>query len=73
MIADVRRLLKAKPFVPFVIVTSGGNRYEVPTADHCDVGPAGNRLHIWFDDDTSIIVAGLHITSVELASEAPAS
>jgi len=65
MIGDIREHLQARPFVPFSVVTSGGNRYEVPTCDHADVNPRGTRVVIWFDDDSSVTVAGLHVTAIE--------
>jgi len=65
MVADVRQNLDKRPFVPFSIVTTGGNRYRVATADHADIDPRGTRLMIWLDDEGSVIVPGLHIASVE--------
>ena len=51
--------------VPFSVITSDGNRYEVPTCDHADVNPRSTRVVIWFDDDSSVIIAGLHVTAIE--------
>lgn len=65
MIGDIKRLLEASPFEPFTVATSGGNEYLVATPDHADVSPTGSRLIIWFDDDTSVTLAGLHITSIQ--------
>jgi len=65
MIRDILKLLEATPFEPFTIVTSGGSRYEVPTADHADVNPSNTRIVVWFDDESSVTIAGLHITSIE--------
>jgi hypothetical protein len=39
MIEDVRQHLAARPFEPFVIVTSSGHRYRVPSADHAGINP----------------------------------
>ena len=69
MIADIRRFLESGPFEPFVIVTSSGNRYRVASADHANINPQGTRLTVWFDDDSGVIVSGLHIAAVE--KEAP--
>jgi hypothetical protein len=69
MIADIRRFLDSGPFEPFVIITSSGNRYRVPSADHANINPQGSRLTIWFDDESGVIVSGLHIAAVE--REAP--
>ena len=65
MIADVQQQLQAVPFEPFYIVTSSGHRYRIPSADHAGVNPRGSRLVIWFDDDGSVTVSGLHIVAVE--------
>ena len=65
MIADVRHHLEARPFEPFSIITSSGNRYRVATADHADINPIGNRTVVWFDDGGSVTVAGLHIVYIE--------
>jgi hypothetical protein len=68
MIADIRRCLEAGPFEPFSIVTSGGVRYRVPSADHAGVDPRGSRLVIWFDDGGSVTISGLHIVAIEKAT-----
>lgn len=65
MIADVRQRLQAGPFEPFVIVTSSGHRYRVPSADHAGISPQGSRVIIWFDDESSVDIAGLHIVAIE--------
>lgn len=69
MIADIRQLLEAGPFEPFFIVTSSGNRYRVASADHASINPQGSRVVVWLDDESSVTLAGLHITAVE--KEAP--
>ena len=71
MIPEIRQLLEARPFVPFYIHTSGGNRYRVATPDHADFGPEGKRIHLWFDDQGSITLSGLHIVGVEEGAESP--
>ena len=68
MIADVRHHLDARPFVPFSIVTSSGVRYRIATADHAGVNPQGTRTVVWFDDEGSVTVAGLHISAIEKES-----
>ena len=69
MIADVRHFLESGPFEPFVIVTSSGSRYRVPGADHATINPQSSRVVVWFDDESGVIISGLHIASVE--KEAP--
>jgi hypothetical protein len=68
MIADVRHHLEARPFVPFAIVTSSGIRYRIPSADHAGINPQGTRTVVWFDDEGSVTVAGLHIVAIEKES-----
>ena len=65
MIGDVRQHLHAAPFEPFAIVTSNGRRYRIASADHAGIHPRGTRVVIWFDDDSSVTVSGLHIVAIE--------
>lgn len=69
MIAEIRQHLQAAPFEPFAIVAGSGMRYRVPSADHAGTNPQGSRVVIWFDDESSVTVSGLHIAAVE--KEAP--
>jgi hypothetical protein len=64
MIADVRERLLAAPFVPFVIRTSGGREYSVPTADHAFITPRGNRVIVVADNGATAVLGPLHINSV---------
>jgi hypothetical protein len=65
MIGDIRQHLQAAPFEPFTIVTSSGRRYAVPSADHAGLNPRASRVVVWFDDDSSVTVAGLHVVAIE--------
>ena len=65
MVADIRQHLQAAPFEPFTIVTSSGRRYPVPSADHASFNPQGTRVVVWFDDDASVTIAGLHVAAIE--------
>ena len=65
MIADIRQLLQAGQVEPFLIITSSGNRYRVASADHADINPRGSRVVVWFEDDSSVTLSGLHITALE--------
>jgi hypothetical protein len=64
MIADVRERLLAAPFVPFVIRTSDGREYSVPTADHAFITPRGNRVIVIADNGATAVLGLLHINSV---------
>jgi hypothetical protein len=68
MIAEVKRLLEAQPFEAFSVVTTSGKQYQVPSPDHAGISPRAGRMVIWFDDDSSVTLAGLHIAAVEKAS-----
>jgi hypothetical protein len=65
MIGDIRQHLEAAPFEPFTIVTTSGMRYPVPSADHAGLNPKSSRVVVWFDDDASVTIAGLHVSSIE--------
>ncbi len=64
MITDVRRRLERVPFVPFVIRTSEGHEYSVPTVDHAKISPRGHRVVVFTDEDATAILGPLHINSV---------
>lgn len=64
MIVDVRERLLAAPFLPFVIRTSDGREYSVPTADHAFITPRGNRVIVVADNGATAILGPLHINSV---------
>ena len=64
MIADVRERLLAAPFVPFLIRTSDGREYSVPTADHAFITPRGNRIIVVADNGATAVLGPLHINSV---------
>jgi hypothetical protein len=65
MTGDIRARLEASPFEAFTIATSRGRRYPVPSADHAGLNPQGTRVVVWFDEDASVTVAGLHIAAIE--------
>ena len=65
MIGDIRQHLEASPVEAFTIVTSSGRRYPVPSADHAGLNPQGCQVVVWFDDDASVTVAGLHVVAIE--------
>ena len=65
MMGDIREQLQVAPFEPFTIVTTSGDRYPVPSADHAGLNPRGSRVIVWFDDDSSVTISGLHIAAIE--------
>ncbi len=64
MIADVRERLEKVPFVPFVIRTSDGHEYAVPTGDHAFITPHGNRVVVVADNGATNVLGPLHINSI---------
>jgi hypothetical protein len=64
MIADVRERLLAVPFVPFVVRTSDGREYAVPTRDHAHISPRGNRVVIFLDTGPAVLLGPLHINGI---------
>ena len=64
MIGDLRRLIAARPFVPFTIHTGDGAQHRVPTVDHIAVAPTGARVVVFADDDSTILVSALLISHV---------
>jgi hypothetical protein len=64
MIADVRERLLAVPFVPFVVRTSDGRGYPVPTRDHAFITPRGNRVIVVADNGATAVLGHLHINSI---------
>ena len=64
MIVDVRERLDRVPFVPFLIRTSDGHEYSVPTVDHAFITPRGNRVVVVADNGATGVLGPLHINSV---------
>ncbi len=64
MIADVREQLEKVPFIPFVIRTSDGHEYSVPTVDHAFITPRGNRVVVVADNGATNVLGPLHINSI---------
>ncbi len=62
MISDLRRLIAARPFVPFGIQLADGGELRVPTVDHIAVSPTGARVVVFADDDSVIHVSPLLIS-----------
>jgi hypothetical protein len=63
--AEVRAQLAQVPFKPFRLVTTSGQSYEVPTADHISTFPLARMISIWGDDETMVHVHALHVAAVE--------
>jgi hypothetical protein len=70
MVAEIRRRPQTRPFEPFSIVSSSGQRYRVPTSEHAAIHPKASRVVVWFDDGTSADISGLHIATLEMDAAA---
>jgi hypothetical protein len=44
MVALIKQLLESRPFGALHVLTSGGNRYRVASADHANLNPKGSAL-----------------------------
>jgi len=64
VIDKIRKQLHRTPFVPFVVRTSDGHEYSVPTVDHAFITPRGNRVIVIDDEGTVNILGRLHINAV---------
>lgn len=70
MIADVRDLLRAQPFVPFTIYTADGREYRVPTRDHAHILRGRVRLVV-LTDESEYILPALLISGIGLDGDVP--
>ncbi len=66
VLAKIRKLQRAASFQPFAVVTSSGQSYRIPTADHVTVMGLTHRIVIEFDDCTWVDLSPLHVTAVEV-------
>ena len=65
MTEEIRKAIRAIPFVPFTVAISDGRRLHVPTVDHVFLEPNGASLHIYPDNDHPAWVSTRHVTSIE--------
>ena len=40
-------------------------QYRVAGADDVSISPRGNRVMLWFDDDSGVDLSGLHVVTLE--------
>jgi len=64
VIDEIRKQLNLVPFAPFLVLTSDGHEYSVPTVDHAFITPRGNRVIVVDDEGTVNILGPLHINAV---------
>lgn len=64
MIADIRRRVKETPFRPFLIRTSDGQEYPVPTVDRVWLIPGGTRVAVADDEGFRAYLSPLHMPAI---------
>jgi len=65
MTDEVRRLMDAEPFKPFMVKASDGKQYRVKHPDYVAISPKGGRISLYDDEETTTTLSALHIVSVE--------
>ena len=65
MTDEVRKLMNAEPFVPFLIKTSDGKQYRVKHPDYVAISPKGGRITVYADEEVSATLSALHMVAVE--------
>lgn len=65
MTDEVRKLMHAEPFIPFLVKTSDGKQYRVKHPDYVAISPKGGRLTVYADEETSTTLNALHVVAVE--------
>ncbi len=65
MTDEVRRLMNAEPFSPFLVKTSDGKQYRVKHRDYVAISPKGGRITVYADEETTTTLSALHIVAVE--------
>jgi hypothetical protein len=73
MIGDLRNLIATQPFVPFTLYLSDGSKVRVSTPEIVAVGPGGQRLVVFDEDGSTVIISSQTITRIVVDPEAAAS
>ncbi len=73
MTGEIRRLVSAKPFVPFTIHMGDGGSVRVPTQDHILVLPKGSRVIVSYDNDEWDVLSPLLMSRITVDSGADAA
>lgn len=64
MTGEIRRLVSARPFVPFTIHMADGGEVRVPTYDHIFVFPTGSRVIVSHDNDEWDVLSPLLMSRI---------
>ncbi len=70
-VEQMREVLTARPFRPFVLETSDGNRLEVRHPENMMLLGAGRTVVVAKDDATAKIVDLLHVTAIDFPNGKP--
>ena len=73
MTDDIRKLVHAQPFVPFVIHTADGGVLHVPTVDHVAVPPGAKRIFVFGDDGAYEVLSPLLVARLSVERGDPVS
>ncbi len=65
MTDEVRKLMHATPFKPFMVKTSDGKQYRVKHPDFVAISPKGGRITLYADEETTTTLSALHVVAVE--------
>ena len=68
---EVRQLLRARPFLPFLIRTADGRSIPVANCERGMVSPAGRTVIVYEADDSPHIVEVALVTSLEIEPDPP--
>ena len=69
MTGDIRKLVHAVPFVPFIIHMADGGQLRVPSVDHIAVPPAGGRFFVFGDDERYDVISALLVSRLTVDRE----
>ncbi len=66
---EIRKLIRATPFVPFTVFMTDGRSFGIPTSDHIFIYPSGL---IGVEDDRRVVnlLPPFQVSGVEMQSSA---
>lgn len=67
-IDQLKARIKARPFVPFTILTADGRSFQAPHEDFVSQSPSGRTIIVYTGDDSHVLLDGLLITGLEVAT-----
>jgi hypothetical protein len=73
MTDEVRKMIHAEPFIPFLIKTSDGKQHRVKHPDYVAISPKGGRIVVFADEEASTTLSALHMVAVEPQIKRPRS